>query len=121
MREILADLAARVQAAEKAAEKSPSWLAFVVAGATIAGLLGALGQYAIRSEVVPVKGDVEETRADIHDWRGNITGYLKDIQDRQDNVRQRVANIEGRLTEIDKRVDDVDKFGSRRGNQGEKR
>lgn len=98
-RELLADLAARVASAEKAADKSPSWVALVAAGVGIAGLLGGLGSYAL----LPYQKDIAE-----------IKGDARTMQNRQLLVMQRVARLEGKADVLAEQVQDIDKIGSRK-------
>lgn len=101
---LITDLAARLTGAEKAADKSPSWVSVLAVAATFAALVGGLAGYGLTSTARPLK-EAHETMAH----------QLEKVEDRQVKAINQLSKLEGRIEELDERVEDIDKLGPRKG------
>jgi len=105
---LLTDLAARLAGAEKAADRSPSWLNVLAVAAAAAGLVGGLARYGLSSTAEPLR-----------ESHVRISKELEKVEDRQMNVIKNLSMLNGQVKGLDERVDDIDKLGPRRKGEGQ--
>lgn len=100
---LITDLAARLAGAEKAADRSPSWLNVLAVAAAAAGLVGGLARYGLTSTAEPLKEAIV-----------SLNHQVEKVEDRQVKAINEMNKMGGRLEKLDTQVNDIDKIGLRR-------